>query len=122
MQPLPAGVHEMSNYGCCSQALVFQQKRAQDLINYYTEKKIGFVDMLTEELADRNHEIRWALTPSVMQHVGSKSSKGDDFGEAAKHNRSVAEKIWNFAFEDYDAEELRREHERIVRMRRSKVP
>ena len=111
MQPLPAGVNEMARFGCCSQAFVFQQSRVPDLIEYYSAKKIGFVDMLTEELADRDNEIRWALTPNVMQHIGGKSSKGDDFSDAAKHDRSVAEKIWNFAYEDNDADALRLEHQ-----------
>lgn len=120
MLPLPAGVNLMPKFGCCSQSFVFPTSRAPDLINYYESKKVGFVDVLTEEFADRRNdggggggseeELRWALTPSVMQHVGRKSSKGDDFGEAAKYDRSVAEKLWNFEFEGNDAGGLREEH------------
>jgi hypothetical protein len=69
------------------------------LLQWYADKKIGFVDMLTEELADKENELRWALTPSPMQHIGRKSSKGDDFGKNSKYHMSVAEKMWNFAFE-----------------------
>lgn len=94
------------------QSLLFPRDRASDLIEWYESKKIGFVDTLAEEFADGNPEerLRWALTPSVMQHVGSKSTKGDDFGTAAKYHRSVAEKLWNFAFELNDRERLREEH------------
>ncbi len=108
--PLPAGINEMNNFGCCSQGLVFPQTKAVDLIQWYETKKVGFVDVLTEEYADKNHETRWALTPSVLQHVGRKSSKGDDFGKNAKYHMSVAEKLWNFAFERLDATILREEH------------
>lgn len=111
MLPLPAGVNQMPRFGCCSQSLVFPHSRAADLIQWYESKKVGFVDMLTEELADHNaDELRWALTPSVMQHVGTKSSKGDDFGKQAKYHRSVAEKLWNFEFETNDPKRLREEH------------
>lgn len=110
MLPLPAGVNEMPRFGCCSQSWVFPHSRAADVISWYESKKVGFVDMLTEELADRDGELRWALTPSVMQHVGRKSSKGDDFGKDSKYHMSVAEKLWNFAFERNDPRRLREEH------------
>jgi len=113
MVPLPHGINEMNNFGCCSQGLVFPHDKALDLIQWYETKKVGFVDVLTEDYADQNHETRWALTPSVLQHVGRKSSKGDDFGKNAKYHMSVAEKIWNFGFEKMDAKRLRDEHARV---------
>ncbi|KAJ9649471.1 hypothetical protein H2199_000246 [Coniosporium tulheliwenetii] len=113
--PLPHGLNEMNKFGCCSQGFVFPRSRAQDLIEYYTSRHVGFVDMLTEEYADERGETRWAITPPVIQHVGRKSSKGDDFGKNSKYHMSVAEKLWNFEFEKYDAESLRREHEMILR-------
>lgn len=104
----------MNKYGCCSQSLVYPRGKVQDLINWYETKKIGFVDMLTEEYADQHGELRLALTPSVIQHIGRKSSKGDDFGADSKYHISVAEKLWNFAFEQNSATELREEHSRMV--------
>jgi hypothetical protein len=83
------------------------------MISWYEEKKVGFVDMLTEEYANRFGGGRWAVTPSVIQHVGGKSSKGDDLGSNAKYDRTVAEKIWNFRFERFDAEALKKEHDRV---------
>lgn len=89
------------------------------------------MDMLTEEMADQGHELRWALTPGVMQHIGGRSSKGDDFGEGGgkekereeggavegkgkgKGQMSVAEKLWSFGFEKNEAGALRREHLRF---------
>lgn len=74
--------------------------------------------MLTEEFANANDEIRWAVTPSVVQHVGRKSSKGAADGDAAaafrpksKGELTEVEKLWNFGFELNDAAALRMEHE-----------
>jgi hypothetical protein len=111
MLPLPAGVNEMPKFGCCSQSLVFPQAKVPKLLLWYADKKIGFVDTLTEELADQENELRWALTPSPMQHIGGKSSKAG--GSQQPNKMSVAEKLWNFAFELNDPETLRREHEDI---------
>lgn len=108
--PLPVGVNEMNKYGCCSQGFVFPREQAKALTEWYEMKKIGFVDVLTEEYADEHNELRLALTPSVIQHIGRKSSKGDDFGPAAKYQMSVAEKLWNFAFEKSNAANLKQEH------------
>ncbi|KAF7719627.1 Uncharacterized protein PECH_003480 [Penicillium ucsense] len=110
MLSMAAGVHEMPRFGCCSQGLVFPQTRIGDLISWYEFKRLGYIDLLTEEYADANNEVRWALTPSVLQHVGSKSSKVNLPGEH-RTRRTVSETIWNFMFEQNDVGELRREHE-----------
>jgi hypothetical protein len=111
--PLPTGVNVVNKHGCCSQGFVFPRQKARDLIAWYEEAHVGFVDMLTEEYADKHGELRLAMTPSVIQHVGRHSSKGDDFGENAKHELSVAEKLWNFDFELFDEDALRKEHEAV---------
>ncbi|KAF2469505.1 uncharacterized protein BDR25DRAFT_228781 [Lindgomyces ingoldianus] len=112
--PLSAGVNEMPKYGCCSQGFVFPREKAMNLGKFFEERKAGFVDVLTEDYADRNKELRWAIMPSVIQHVGRKSSKVDDYGPMSKFGMTVAEKIWNFGFERYNADELRREHWRAT--------
>jgi hypothetical protein len=109
--PLPVGVNVMNRYGCCSQGFLFPRHKAQDLIAWYKQAHVGFVDMLTEQYADKHEELRLAITPSVIQHIGRKSSKGDDFGKNSKHHLSVAEKLWNFGFELFDKDALRAEHE-----------
>jgi hypothetical protein len=120
--PLPGGVNEMARYGCCSQGFVFAREKARALGEWLKTKKIGFVDVLIEEYANTYKETCWALTPSVIQHVRRKSSKGDDFGSASKWQMSVAEKLWTFAFEKYDAMGLEKEHlERITRYTRVKA-
>lgn len=112
MLPIPDGVHMMPNFGCCSQGLVFPQARTNDLVSWYESKRAGYVDMLTEDYADQNGDTRWALTPCVLQHVGSKSSKTNSPGRPTHgYQRTASETIWNFRFEENDAESLRREHE-----------
>jgi hypothetical protein len=103
--PIPDGVREMAKFGCCSQALVFPRSKALELVSYFTDRHTGFMDVLTEEFAEERDELRFAITPSVVQHVGRESSKRTDQGPIIK------EGIWNFRFERYDWEELRREHE-----------
>lgn len=108
--PLKPGVNEMNNFGCCSQGFVFQQSMAQNMVEYYSHRRVGFVDMLTEQYGDESGYPRLALTPSVLQHVGGRTSKDDGSPENTKGQRSEAETIWNFGFENFDAEELRQEH------------
>ena len=103
VHPLTPGVHEMPNFGCCGQGFVFSRRTASSVVQHLREKKVGFVDMLLEEWANEAGLARWVVVPSLLQHIGSISSKGDDFSGNAKHDRSVAEKIWNFGFELYDA-------------------
>ncbi|KAE8130933.1 integral membrane protein [Aspergillus pseudotamarii] len=114
MLPIPEGVHEMPKFGCCSQGFVFPQGRIMDLVSWYESKGIGYVDMLTEDYANQNGEIRWALIPSVLQHIGSKSSKTNS-PVPHKGLRTIPEKLWNFGFEKNDVHALRKEHEQQIR-------
>lgn len=68
--------------------------------------------MLTEEYADRFGLSRWAVTPSMLQHIGGKTSKeGTDGVGNGGQGMSQAETIWSFGFERYRAGELREEHD-----------
>ncbi|GAB1201528.1 hypothetical protein APSETT445_000103 [Aspergillus pseudonomiae] len=89
------------------------EKKASKL-SWYESKGIGYVDMLTEDYANQNGEIRWALTPSVLQHVGSKSSKTNN-PIPQKGLRTIPETLWNFGFEKNDVNILRKEHEQQIR-------
>jgi hypothetical protein len=98
--PLSAGVSVMNRYGCCSQGLVFPRASAQDLVSWFRESRIGFVDVLIEEYGDRNPgRDRFALVPPVIQHVGRRSSKDADTREPPAGGLSAAERIWSFEFE-----------------------
>ncbi|KAL9591574.1 MAG: hypothetical protein Q9179_007585 [Wetmoreana sp. 5 TL-2023] len=100
MRPMVPGLHEMPNFGCCAQGLVFSSEVAVRVVGKLRERGLGFVDMILEEWANKENLTRFAVIPSVLQHVGRHSSKGDDFGIAEPW--SAAERIFNFAFELYE--------------------
>lgn len=95
--PLRKGTIPMDDYGCCAQGLVFPRGKIESLLQWYKESHVGFVDVLTEQYASAHNEHRWALNPSVLQHVGAKSSKPAEFGG---WGRSEMQRIWSFGFED----------------------
>ncbi|KAF2636271.1 hypothetical protein P280DRAFT_493132 [Massarina eburnea CBS 473.64] len=99
------GVSLMPSHGCCGQGLVFPRSTVQDhLLPYFREHKWSEtpVDSFIEEFA-RDAESqglwlgRWAVTPVVLQHVGTTSSHGvvrdGGFGD------TMPDGIWNFGFE-----------------------
>jgi hypothetical protein len=113
--PIHVGVHEMPQGGCCAQGIILPATKIPMLGAWYDEQHIGFVDSLAERLANEQPEkagMRWALSPAVIQHVGSKSSKGDNWGSDKPGEMSEAEKLWNFAYELNDPFVLRAEHDR----------
>ncbi|KAL8727296.1 MAG: hypothetical protein Q9181_005760 [Wetmoreana brouardii] len=96
MQPLAAGVHEMNRFGCCSQGFIFPRAIVPELIER-TKKAMEedyYIDMLLERWADAEHLNRFVLVPSLLQHVGGKSSKGWGYDKSATTT-------WNFGFEDH---------------------
>lgn len=113
-QPLAHGVRRMPQGGCCAQGIVYPASKIPLLADFYEQERIGFVDSLAEKLAGERADeagMRWAMVPAVLQHVGSNSSKGDNWGSDKPGKMSEAEKLWNFAFELSDPVELAREHE-----------
>lgn len=86
----------MEDFGCCSQGLIFPRDMvpsAMDTLKHATNKGY-YVDMTLERWANNKHLPRYALVPPLLQHVGSQSSKGQEFDEGANS-------IWNFEFENY---------------------
>ncbi|KAI6774976.1 hypothetical protein HG530_001734 [Fusarium avenaceum] len=83
-------VREMPRYGCCAQGLVFPNHHLQSLQDFLREPPFQFPgDMIMEDYARDNGLTKWALDPSVMQHVGLvESSDGPRRAE-----------VWNFSFE-----------------------
>lgn len=112
VQPNPIGIHQMNSYGCCSQALLFPREQIPPLLAYFKKRRTGLRDVLIEMYADNNELTRWALTPSVFQHIGSRSSKwkGNGSDVVDEHGLIATERIWNYHFEAWDADRLRLEH------------
>ena len=104
MHPPHPGVYRMPRFGCCAQGLVYSHRMASKVINRLSQAREGYVDQIVEAWANDANLVRWVTIPSLLQHVGASSSKGDDRGSAAKYGRSVAEKIWSFSFEEYGNE------------------
>ncbi|KAI9933055.1 hypothetical protein ASPWEDRAFT_42810 [Aspergillus wentii DTO 134E9] len=92
--PMSPGVHEMNRYGCCSQGLVFPRSIILDFLARTDLTTDWLVDMMVEKIADNEGWTRWAVVPSLLQHIGATSSKGYGFDDSART-------LWNFRFEEY---------------------
>ncbi|EGX94108.1 hypothetical protein CCM_02379 [Cordyceps militaris CM01] len=91
VNPVPQpGIREMPRYGCCAQGLVIPKRHLPIFHSLLRDPPYDFPgDMMLEGHADQNDLAKWALEPSVMQHVGLKqSSEGTRLAE-----------VWNFSFE-----------------------
>ncbi|KAL8694450.1 MAG: hypothetical protein Q9224_003569 [Gallowayella concinna] len=96
MQPMAPGIHKMDRFGCCSQGFIFPRAIVPRLIDR-TRKAMHedyYIDMLLERWADAENLKRYVLVPSMLQHVGAKSSKGWGYDQSARTT-------WNFGFEDH---------------------
>ena len=101
---------------------MFPQSRVPQLLDIYHSHAEGNIDSITEAYANEYGEVRWAITPSIMQHAGRRSSKvakgtserGSRF--KSKGEMKGSEKLWNFEFELKDADMLREDHDRVKEM------
>ena len=98
VKPPAAGVHEMNRFGCCSQGFIFPRAIVPRLIERIKQAmdEDYYVDMLLERWADAENLTRFVLVPSLLQHVGAKSSKGWGYDQSAGTT-------WNFGFEDHSS-------------------
>lgn len=65
----------MPEFGCCSQGFIFPHSQVLVLVCLYEDKHVGYINMLTEEYANNLDKVWWAIVPSILKHVGWKSSK-----------------------------------------------
>ena len=97
VQPPAPGLHRMDEYGCCAQGMVFAARMVPFVRARLREPGgPGYTDMLLEQVAAKWKLGRWVLRPSVLQHIGAESSKGDEVADRR------ARMIWSFAFELWD--------------------
>jgi hypothetical protein len=104
VHPMPAGVHAMPEFGCCNQALVYPNHKIRELIVYLRDRRTGDLHDVLEDYANENKELRYAVTPSLVQHIGREGAKGR------------AEKVWSAAFERFGIKRLRCEHEKVAKL------
>lgn len=81
---------EMTSYGCCAQGLVFPKRHLEGIQALLRNPPYTLAgDQILEAYAHDHSLAKWALEPSVFQHVGlAQSSAGDQKTE-----------VWNFSFE-----------------------
>ena len=96
------GVHLMPENACCTQALVFPLSQTPGVVQWldsHRQDADSYQDQLIEEYAERTEPnmLRWALTPSVVQHVGDKSSKAGSI--AGWGDRGPKLRLWSVSFE-----------------------
>ncbi|EGR49137.1 glycosyltransferase [Trichoderma reesei QM6a] len=93
VSPLPTGVLEMPRYGCCSQGLVIPNRHLPLLKERLLESPFDLpADSTIEKTADDFGLGKWAVVPSVLQHIGARGSSAK--GGAIKST-------WNFSFERF---------------------
>ncbi|KAK7229403.1 hypothetical protein V2G26_001573 [Clonostachys chloroleuca] len=89
--PRSEGIREMNNYGCCAQGLAFpahQLDMLEDRLRAPPHHAPG--DSFIEIVADELNLKRWAMEPSVFQHVGVRGSS---------EKGGPTKKLWNYGFE-----------------------
>jgi hypothetical protein len=91
VSPLPVGVQVMSRYGCCSQGLLIPNRHLSMLEEKLKESPFDLpADSTIERIADTLELDKWAIVPTVLQHIGARGSSAR--GGALKST-------WNFSFE-----------------------
>lgn len=104
----------VENFGCCSQALIFNRRHVAGLIEYLRgfalKEAMGAehqgYDMRTRDYAWSNGLDRLALYPVQVQHLGIKSAVGTTSNEA--------QSVWSMAYEDLKPGELKARHDRAM--------
>ena len=99
--PLAPGIHEMNKFGCCSQGYIYPRNIIEPLLKRTDLETDWLVDMMVEQISNKEGWIRWARTPALLQHIRSTSSKEYGFDRTAGH-------LWNFGSELYDKARLAR--------------
>lgn len=91
VSPLQPGVCEMPQYGCCAQGLAIPQRHLEMLETKLREPPYELAgDSFIEAVADQEGLKKWAMVPSVLQHIGIRGSSADG---------GYRKTTWNFSFE-----------------------
>jgi hypothetical protein len=97
IRPLAPGIHEMNKFPCCSQGYVFPSHIVPRFLQRAESMTDWPIDKMSEAIADHQSWVRWAQTPSLLQHIGR-----------SELSRGAAQWSWNFGFEMYQKSRLGR--------------
>src|SRR6201996_3184128 len=86
--------------GCCGQSLVFPRRIIPRLADWFRRVKDGHARRRIEEFAEHAKLASFAFVPSVFQHIGGESSHEADLPKDVRHGMSLAQRVWNFGFEE----------------------
>ncbi|KAK5630680.1 hypothetical protein RRF57_006395 [Xylaria bambusicola] len=100
------GVDFTQQYGCCLQGDAIPQMQMTDVC-FDTQDSHAATDTFLEDYANEHDELRWAVTLSLIQHVGGKNSHG--VGDQL-HGRITCDTPFNYDFERNDPAQLSQEH------------
>lgn len=119
LHPLPrSGIVEMHGRGgeqAHSPGVIFPRHQVEELMKWFgEEKRGGSMAELVGEYAESKGLHQWTIVPSVLQHVWRKILEEDDHSEVVEDEQ----RLWSIAFEQYDAVQLKHEHEEVVREER----
>lgn len=86
----------MPDFGCCSQGLIFPPAIVLSVIQTIKEAMHEdlYIDMVLEKFANAEKLARFAIFPSLLQHIGLKSSKRSGYDTSAGE-------IFDFEFETF---------------------
>ncbi|RGP61670.1 alpha-1,3-mannosyl-glyco 4-beta-n-acetylglucosaminyltransferase c [Fusarium longipes] len=91
VDPYKEGVRTMPNYGCCAQGLVIPHQHLPALEEtLHTASSDIAGDSVIEKFADDHALKKYAIVPSVLQHIGIKGSSDE---------KGTKKATWNFSFE-----------------------
>ncbi|KAK7398165.1 hypothetical protein QQX98_012462 [Neonectria punicea] len=90
VSPWRVGVHEMPKYGCCAQGLAMPHRNLAMLEQSLRQPPYKLAgDSFIDMVADREGLKKWAIVPSVLQHIGIRCSS----------DKGYLKTTWNFSFE-----------------------
>lgn len=94
VMPFGTGVHEMNRHGRCSQGLVFPCTVTPLRLERADLQADWSPSMTNEKIAHDGGYTRWAVVPSLLQHIGSTSSKDNWFDGLAQRPRSYQNELY----------------------------
>lgn len=84
----------MNRFGCSSQGFIFPQAVVPPLLNHTDVTTDWLIDMMIEQISDKQDWHRWATVLVLLQHIGTTRSKGSGFNNITKDLRTGGFELW----------------------------